>query len=107
MNPNEPLSVDERITLLEQKQDEDLAELKNQLSETTESLKPINLLKEAGGKIASSGSFRKAMVIGVVGFGIGYLLKRMIAGKSASPVKKIMGFAAQLLVPKLVAMTLP
>lgn len=80
-NENQPLSVGEKIALLEEKQDEDLAELKYQLSETAESMRPVHLLKEAGSKLVRSGKFRKTVLIGVVGFALGYLLKRLIMGK--------------------------
>lgn len=106
-NMDVPLSVNEKIALLEQQQDENLAELKYQLSETTESLKPVNLIKDAGSKLVRSGSFRKKVLIGVVGLGVGYLVKKMFYGKPTSSMKKILGFAAPILAAKIAYKVLP
>ena len=88
-----------RLKVREQQEKEMLIE---QFHETTESLKPVNIIKSAFGKI--SGTAVGAEVVNAAfGVGAGLLSKNVLIGKSTNIIKKILGTVVEVGVANAVA----
>lgn len=90
---NQNTDLDIAIARLQRERDLKLEELKEQLSVTYESAKPINLLKgalEDFKQIPSSN-----LVQSLISIGGGYLSKKLVMGKSDSIFKTIIGYGLQ------------
>jgi hypothetical protein len=91
------------ILELERKKDVEENELKEKFHETYESYKPANLLKNTMEEVAASPKFRHNLLNVAIGLGAGYLSKKLVIGKSAGIVKRVLGTALQFGITSLVA----
>ncbi len=96
-------ALQEAILQLEEKKDLQRIQLNNHFHEATESLKPMNILKNSIGKVVKSPGAVENIIDATVGVGAGLLSKRMIIGKSAGVLKKLLGMAVEFGVAGLVA----
>lgn len=101
ISPNNRLQA--LILQLEQEQQEKGLILRAHLHNTYNSLKPINLLKEAVSEIVSVDYLKDNIVNNIVSLTSGYISKKIIIGKSDSVLRKIIGTIVQLGVTKVVS----
>ncbi len=99
---NHTETLREAIQLLKQKQVEDLVELKDQYYQTYESLKPVNIIKNAFGQMANSSEFKGNILSNVIGITTGYLTKKVLVGSTHNPVKRILGTLLQFVITNVV-----
>lgn len=83
------------IQKLEQQKESEKDLLIQQFHITTESLKPINILKNSLNKVIHSPSTVENIINTTVSLGVGLLSKKLLIGKSSSLVKKILGTAME------------
>lgn len=83
------------IQKLEQQKEREKDLLIQQFHITTESLKPINILKNSLNKVIHSPSTVENIIDTTVSLGVGLLSKKLLIGKSSSLVKKILGTAME------------
>ncbi|CAM3601307.1 hypothetical protein FLGE108171_05295 [Flavobacterium gelidilacus] len=92
-NQNEKL--DRAIAELELQRDLKFVELKQQLSLTYESVKPINILNQSLVDFKESTEVKSNLLQSVLSIAGGYISKKLLVGKSHSTFKKIMGYVVQ------------
>src|SRR6187431_1877008 len=100
---NETDSLNELIALYEEKHDYELKAIKDQFHLAYESLKPINLIKNVVHEVSASPEIKNDLVSNVIGFGTGFISKKLLLDKSQNPVKRVLGTALQFAVANLVA----
>lgn len=88
-------SLHEAILLLQEKRKKELGLFKEQLRDTYESLKPINLIKSTVQEFSASPELKNNLVGSTLGIGMGFLAKKIVVGKSHSPFKRLMGLLIQ------------
>jgi len=86
-SPNDLL--DEAIVLLEAQRDLELFQLKEQLNEVLESLKPINLIKDTIKKVTTSPDLKEGIGTTAIGVASGLLVKNILFRKTHNPLKLI------------------
>jgi len=96
-------SLKESIRLLEIKQAEEGAILKEQFAVTIESLKPINLLKTTIKELTSSVDLKSNLSETVISILAGYLTKKMMVNSKSGPFMKILGAVLQFGVTSVIA----
>jgi hypothetical protein len=79
------------IFVLQQKQNEQLFLLKEQLHFTYESLKPINIIKNTWKEAISSPEIKDGLLNNIIGLTTGFISKKILWGKSSNPLKQILG----------------
>jgi hypothetical protein len=84
------------ILLLEIKQADEKQLLREQLKITTESLKPINLIKHTLIELTTLPEIKESLLNTVIGLVTGYLSKKIVIGSTHNPIKQILGYALQL-----------
>jgi hypothetical protein len=84
-------ALDELILVEELKYANDLARLKNQFDVAYESVKPINLVKNLIHQVTASPEIRNDLVSNAIGFGTGFLSKKLLLGATHNPIKKVLG----------------
>lgn len=84
------------ILLLEIKQADEKQLLREQLKITTESLKPINLIKHTLIELTTLPEIKESLLNTVIGLVTGYLSKKIVIGSTNNPIKQILGYALQL-----------
>ena len=99
---NETDTLNETIALLEYKQDRELMILKEQFQLTYESLKPLNLIKNAFSEMTNSPDIKGNILNNVIGLSTGYLSKRILLGSTHNPIKRILGSVLQFVVANVV-----
>ncbi|MFV8361073.1 hypothetical protein [Flavobacterium sp. LS1P3] len=92
----------ETIILMKMKQAEELVQLKDQYQYTIESLKPLNLIKNAFGLMATSPEIKGNILNNIVGMTTGYLTKKVLLGSTHNPIKRILGTMLQFVITNLV-----
>jgi hypothetical protein len=70
--------------------------LKEQLYDTLEMLKPINLLKSAFANFSSKPVFSGSILGSVAGLATGFLMRQLIVGVSGSIIRKMLGTIVQI-----------
>ena len=90
------------ILLLEAKQAEEAILLKEQLKETYESLRPINLLKNTIKELSSAPDLKGDIINASLGIASGYLSKKIAIGSTHNPFKQLLGSLLQMGVTSLV-----
>lgn len=100
---NETDALDELIVITEQLRAHELALLKEQFHITYQSLKPVNIIKNAFHDMTASPDVRNDLVSNAIGLGAGFLSKKVLVGSSHNPIKKILGNVTQFAVANLVA----
>lgn len=91
------------ILLLEIKQANEAALLKEELKTTYESLKPVNLIKNALCEITSAPDFHGNILNASMSIAAGYLSKKIAIGSTHNPIKQLLGSILQMGVTKLVS----
>ena len=93
----------EAIALLKLKQAEDLMQLKDQYYDTYESLKPVNLIKNAFGQLTTITEFKGNILNSVIGIASGYITKKVLLGSTHNPIKKVLGTILQFAITNFVS----
>lgn len=94
--------LNQRIKLLEDRQDAEWCSIKDEIDDIKENLKPINLIRNTVEEINETIGFKSHIAQSALSIGIGYLAKRFIVGKSNTMFKGILGSIVQLIVTNLV-----
>ena len=95
--------LNQRIKLLENRQDTEWCAIKDHIEDIKENLKPINLIRNTVEEINETVGFKSHLAQSAISIGIGYLAKRFIVGKGDSMFKGILGSIVQLIVTNLVS----
>ena len=95
---NQTEILKETILLMKMKQADELVQLKDQYHYTIESLKPLNLIKNAFGLIATSPEIKGNILSNIVGMTTGYLTKKVLLGSTHNPIKRILGTVLQFVI---------
>lgn len=96
-------SLEQRIRLLEDRQDAEWCAIKDEIDEIKEHLRPLNLIRNTVEEINETVGFKSNLAQSAISIGIGYLAKRFVVGKSNSTFKNIFGSLLQLVVTNLVS----
>lgn len=96
-------TLNQRIQLLENRQDEEWCAIKDEIDDIKENLKPLNLIRNTVEEINETVGFKSNLAKSAISIGIGYLTKRFVVGKSDNMFKGILGSALQLFVTNLVS----
>jgi hypothetical protein len=88
-------SLKEAIKALEIKQVENEKQLRLQLLNVYENLKPINILKNIARDVANTDSLKNDVTNTVASLMSGFISKKIIVGKSKNPFLKLIGIAIQ------------
>ena len=91
------------IVKLEARQSEDFHVLKEHLNETYESLKPANLIKGIFKSATESPELKSGLTKATLSITSGHLIKKLLFGSSANPLKRMAGAAVQAVVTNLVS----
>lgn len=82
-------ALEERINFLKNQQRKDLELLKAQYHVTTNSLRPINLIKSSFQDIVDSPDLKSNLLVGAVGLGANFISKTFLNENSINPVKRV------------------
>jgi hypothetical protein len=99
---NQTEILKETILLMKMKQAEELVQLKDQYHYTIESLKPLNLIKNAFGLMATSPEIKGNILSNIIGISTGYLTKKVLLGSTHNPIKRILGTLLQFVITNVV-----
>lgn len=91
-------TLDERILMLKGRKHYEFEVLKDQLHDTFESLKPINLIKSTFREISATPDLKHNLFNHLIGMATGYLSRKIIMGSTHNPIKKVAGALLQLVV---------
>lgn len=87
----------EYISELELRRDQEKQALKDHIIGIKESLRPVNLLRQAAAGATEPASLTSKVIGSVLGLAVGYLTKKAVFGKAAAnPIKKIAGTLLQM-----------
>lgn len=86
---NEKAILMERILALQNKQTNELKELKQQFEITYDSLKPLNFVKSSLKSIIKLPDIKSDLINGVIGLGKNYVSNTFLNPISKSPIKKL------------------
>lgn len=86
------------IQELELRQANELILLKEQFNKTSESLKPINLIKSTFKNAVSSPDLKTDVFNAVIGLATGVVAKKLMIGKTINPFKKLLGIIVEMTV---------
>jgi hypothetical protein len=89
-------SLKEMIKALEIKQAEEGQELKEELIDTYENLKPSNILKNVVREFYSSEHLKDELISTAISVASGFISKKLVVGKSRNQILKLVGLAVQL-----------
>ncbi len=103
MEINNSSELKEAIKLLEKQKSIQKERLTEQFHIAYESLKPINILKNSLNKVVNSPGVSDNIIDTSISVGAGLLSKKLLIGKSAGIVKKILGLALEFGVAGLVS----
>jgi hypothetical protein len=95
--------LNQRIQYLENRQDQEWCEIKDEIDDIKENLKPLNLIRNTIEEINETVGFKSHIAQSAISIGIGYLAKRFIVGKSDSMFKGILGSIVQLIITNIVS----
>jgi|SRR5688572_9724206 len=96
MSKTDPTDIlNQNISLLEQKRNQDFMEFKQQLHNTGESLKPGNLIRGAVRDITSSPQLKSILIKAAVGLALGFVAKKLITRQQRTNKNEILGNALQ------------
>ncbi len=91
------------IADLEAKKINDESTIKHEFKEMYETYKPANILKNTLTEVSASPKFRHNLLNVALGLGVGYLSQKLVVGRSAGLLKRVIGTAIQFGVTSLVA----
>ncbi len=92
-----------KIAELEKKKELEEAAVKSEFKETYETYKPANIIKNTLVEVSASPKFKHNMLNIALGLGAGYLSRKLVVGRSAGLLKRVVGTALQFGVTSLVA----
>lgn len=92
---NETDTLKKTIIELQEKRHHELELIKENLDATIEGLKPINLIKSTIQKASASSEIRSHVVGNVIGLATGFLLKKILIGRTQNPFKILIGAVIQ------------
>ncbi|ABQ05338.1 MULTISPECIES: hypothetical protein [Flavobacterium] len=95
--------LNQRIKLLEDRQDTEWCAIKDHIDDLKENLKPINLIRNTVEEINETVGFKSHLAQSAISIAIGYVAKRFIVGKGDSMFKGILGSIVQLIVTNMVS----
>lgn len=95
--------LDEKILELEAKRDHELYLLKEQFHEAYESIKPVNIIKNAIHEVVTSPDMKNNVAGNALSLGVGFLSKKILVGKSHNPIKRFLGNLFQFAITNVVA----
>ena len=95
-NPSKRL--DYLIGALEYQKSQELIALKSQFHLTYDSFKPINILKNSLAEIKNTPDIKKNITSTVLGISGGFIMNKLVAVTSSSPVMKVVGTVLQFVV---------
>ncbi len=90
------------IERLRVQQSENWLDLKSQVVQNVEDIKPVNLIANSIGRFTESTSIRQKVVRTLVGLTAGYLMKKIVVGSSKNTFKQVLGSITQILVSGMV-----
>lgn len=93
----------EAIRILEFDQNEEWALIKQDILDTYESLKPVNIIKTTIKDLTTLPEFKGNMIGSSIGFTVGYISKAILIGIGKNPVKEMIGDVIQLGVANAIA----
>jgi hypothetical protein len=102
-NIDSETALREVILQLEARRTHEGQMLKEQFIATTESIRPINLLKSTFKEAIASRELKADIFNTAVGLGAGFLTKILFQGITRSPVRKLLGTALMFGITKIVA----
>ena len=102
-NKNATNALNELIIVQEMKYANDLVKLKEQFEVAYDSVKPINLIKNLFHEVTASPEIKNDLLSNVIGFGTGFLSKKLLLGTSHNPIKKVFGTLFEFAVANLVS----
>jgi hypothetical protein len=91
------------IAELERRKIVEEAAIKFEFEELHETYKPANILKNTLTEVSASPKFRHNLLNVALGLGAGYLSQKLVIGRSAGLLKRVVGTALQFGVTSLVA----
>ena len=100
---NETDLLDQTILALKIKKADDFNSLKEQFHTTYESIKPLNIIKNAFIDLTDSPILKNNIVNNVIGLSTGYLSRKLILGSSHNPIKRVLGSLFQFVVSNFVS----
>lgn len=100
---NQTDALNERISLLQKKQAQQLKLLSEQFNITYESLRPINIIKSTFSEVATSPGIKNNILDNVIGLTTGYVSRKILTGATRNPLKKMLGAALQFAVTNIVS----
>ncbi|KUJ59720.1 hypothetical protein AR687_21895 [Flavobacteriaceae bacterium CRH] len=95
--------LNQRIQLLENRQDTEWCAIKDEIDDIKDNLKPINLIRNAVEEINETVGFKSHLAQSAISIGIGLLAKKLVVGKSDSVFKGILGSIVQLVITNIVS----
>jgi hypothetical protein len=105
MQTNNYKALQLQIAALKKTQEQQLDALHDQLNETYQSLRPINLIKNTLLESAASPTIRQQVFNNLLGIASGYIANNLILGKPKNAVSRIFGSILQFVVAKAVVNT--
>jgi hypothetical protein len=88
--------LNDAIKYLELEQKVTGRQLKEQVKGITEDLRPVNLIASVMKDVVSSPFIIERVVGAALGVGTGYISRKIIAGTSGNPLRRLIGSAMQL-----------
>ncbi|TDO72991.1 hypothetical protein EV143_107297 [Flavobacterium chryseum] len=95
--------LNQRIQLLETRQDTEWCAIKDEIDDIKDNLKPINLIRSAVEEINETVGFKGHLAQSAISIGLGFLAKKLVVGKSESVFKGILGSVIQLAITNIVS----
>lgn len=92
---NELVDLRQAILVLQEKRNIERNMLLEQLHETYESNKPINLIKSTFKQVSASSEIKGNLIGNFMGIATGILSRKLWVGSSHNPIKKILGTLIQ------------
>lgn len=90
-NKNATDTLNEMIIVQRMIYDNDLQQLKNQFDVAYESVKPLNLVKNLFHEVTASPEIKNDLLSTIIGFGAGFISKKLLLGSTHNPIKKVLG----------------
>jgi hypothetical protein len=91
------------ILLLEHKKTEESALLKGQFLNLCESLKPVNIIKNAFKEVYSAPGLKTRVINAAIGIVSGFVTKKIFFGRTQNLFAKLLGFVTEMVVAGKVA----
>ena len=97
------IELKEAILLLEVKRALQEELLKEQLKATSESLKPINIIRNTFKEMTATPELKKEAMNAAIGYATGVVAKKVFVGKTNNPLTKLLGVVLEMAVANKVA----